>query len=144
MKIFFVAGEKSGDEAGALLAEEILRSKPDRQLVGFGGEKMQTAGVHILENSTSWSQIGLWENFKMLPKTLPGFYRAQKKIQEEKPDALVLIDFPFFNLKLARWAKKHSIPVFYYISPVVWGLNKNRAKWRRKTRVAPANHPRYR
>ncbi|MHA2609989.1 MAG: lipid-A-disaccharide synthase [bacterium JZ-2024 1] len=144
MKIFFVAGEKSGDEAGGLLAEEILRCKPERVLVGFGGEKMHKAGVRILENSTSWSQIGLWENLKILPKTLPGFYRVQKKIREEKPDALLLVDFPFFNLKLAQWAKKIRLPVFYYISPVVWGLNKNRARWRRKSRVTPANHPRYR
>lgn len=128
MKLMFSAGEASGDLHGARLAEAILQQAPDSMLLGFGGAKMRAAGVRLVADIADYSVMGFFEVLKNLRRiwrlldTLTGIMRR------EKPDILVLIDYPDFNWRLARRAKTLGIPVFSYIPPSAWAWRKGRAK----------------
>ncbi len=128
MKIMFSAGEASGDMHAAAVAAEIHRLCPEAKLFGMGGAGMKRAGVDIIYDIENLGIIGVVEIIKHLPM----FFRLRdflrEKMIEEKPDVLVCVDYPGFNMKLAHAAKVLGIPVVYYIAPTIWAWNKGRAK----------------
>lgn len=123
-----VSGEASGDMHGAKLANS-LRAQDDRLvLFGIGGVRMRSAGVRIDVDAHRLSVVGITEVFAKLPQILDGMRTAKRLLVENKPDLLILIDFPDFNLHLASYAKKHDVPVLYYISPQIWAWRRGRVK----------------
>lgn len=132
MKYFFIAGERSGDLHAGNLAAAMRELAPGAEFCGWGGEKMQSAGVEILQRYEELAFMGFWEVLKNLGK-IRGFMKlARKQIEEFGPDALILVDYAGFNLRLARWAKTRGIRVFYYIAPKAWAWNKSRVHQLRK------------
>ena len=128
MKIMLSAGEASGDVHGENIARAILSMAPETELIGFGGCRMEEAGVRLRQNFADYSVMGIWEvlvNLRRLFKLLADLTEFMK---EEKPDMLVLIDYPDFNWRLAKKAKALGIPVFSYIPPSAWAWRKGRAK----------------
>lgn len=132
MKYFIVAGERSGDLHAGNLAAALKEQNPSLQVYGWGGDKMQNAGVKILQNYESLAFMGFVEVIKNLPKILGFMNLVKKQIEEIKPDAIVLVDYAGFNLRLAKWAKSRGITVFYYIAPKAWAWNAKRAHKLRK------------
>lgn len=128
MKIMMSAGEASGDMHAAAVAAEIRRILPDAELFGMGGKGMARAGVRIIYDIENLGIIGVVEIIKHLPM----FFRLRDFLRDamvrEKPDVLVCVDYPGFNMKLAHVAKELEIPVVYYIAPTIWAWNKGRAK----------------
>ena len=128
MKIMFSAGEASGDTHGASVAKALLDAYPEAQLFGMGGDLMKQAGVNIIYDIQQLGFIGIVE----IIKHLPTFFKLRSLLKEamlrEKPDVLVCIDYPGFNMKLAKVAKELHIPVVYYIAPTIWAWNKGRGK----------------
>ena len=127
-RLFIVAGETSGDTYGAALARELLAQEPRLRIAGLGGPKMARAGVHLFHDLASHAVMGvagLLDNIA----GLAGAYRTiTHKLSAEKPDAIVLIDFPEFNLMVARHAKKIGVPVIYYVSPQLWAWRPGRIR----------------
>ncbi len=127
-KIMFSAGEVSGDLHGARLAEAIQKKQPDAVLFGFGGAQMAAAGVRLAANMSDYSVMGFWEAFKNLRRLFCLRDALTAVMAAEKPDLLVLIDYPDFNWRLAKQAKKLGIPVLSYIPPSAWAWRQGRAK----------------
>lgn len=127
-KIMFSAGEVSGDLHGANIAAAIRRIEPDAQMFGFGGAQMQAAGVDIRCNMQDYNVMGFWEVLKNLRRMFKLRDCLLEIIEMEKPDILVLIDYPDFNWHLAAKAKKLGVPIFSYIPPSAWAWRKGRAK----------------
>jgi len=119
-----VAGETSGELYGALLAASLKKRRPGIRIIGVGGERMQQAGVEIISGIAS--AFGLAEAVSSVQTIKKTFGKAVSALQLHKPDLLVLIDYPDFNLKLARKARKNHIKVLYYVSPQVWAWRKKR------------------
>lgn len=126
MKIMLSAGEASGDLHGANLAEALKAVDPQVELIGMGGEQMRKAGVRIVYDIKNLGVIGIGE----IIKKIPFFYKLRtflvNTMKEEKPDVLVCIDYPGFNMKLIEKAKEAGIPVIYYILPTIWAWHKSR------------------
>ena len=127
-KIMFSAGEVSGDLHGAAIAKALKKIQPESKLFGFGGEKMRAAGVDILYDMKDYNVMGFWEVLKNLRRMFKLRDDLLKVIQREKPDLLILIDYPDFNWRLAKKAKKLGVPIFSYIPPSAWAWRKGRAK----------------
>jgi len=127
-KIMFSAGEVSGDLHGAAIAKALKKIQPESKLFGFGGEKMRAAGVDILYDMKDYNVMGFWEVLKNLRRMFKLRDNLLKVIQKEKPDLLILIDYPDFNWRLAKKAKQLGVPIFSYIPPSVWAWRKGRAK----------------
>jgi lipid-A-disaccharide synthase len=125
-KLFIVAGEASGDAHAARLIRALKTMDPDLHIEGLGGEEMRQAGCHVRTDLVSFAVMG----FLQVAKNLPFFRRLLKDtilyLRQSKPDALVLVDYPGFNLRLAAAGKKLNIPVAYYISPQVWAWRPRR------------------
>ena len=142
-KYWIFAGEASGDIYGARLAEELrtLAAASGRQveISGMGGPMMKQAGINILIDSSELGVVGLIEVLKHIFKFIRIFFFLVNKAKAEKPDAIILIDYPGFNLRFAAAMYKHKIPVIWYISPHVWTWGKKRipklAKFCRKMLV---------
>ena len=128
MKIFFSAGETSGDIHGASLAREVKKISPQTELIGFGGDEMQAAGVRLVHNCKDYNVMGVLEVIKNLPRLLKLLDDLTETIRKEKPDLLVLIDYPDFNWRLARRVKKFGVKILSYIPPSAWAWRKSRAK----------------
>ena len=128
MKIMMSAGEASGDLHGARLAKEMLEMEPDVELFGFGGAKMAEAGVRLVRDCRDYSIMGVWEVVLGLGRLLQLEKTLVESMREEKPDLLLIIDYPDFNWRLAAKAKALGIPVFSYIPPSAWAWRKGRAK----------------
>lgn len=124
--VWIFAGESSGDLYGARLARELHRQDPDVCLRGMGSHAMREAGVELLVDSSELGVVGLVEVFRHLPTFLGIFNGLVRRAETERPDAVVLIDYPGFNLRFARQMKKRGIPVVYYISPQVWAWGRRR------------------
>ena len=131
-----VAGEVSGDLQGAHLVEAIHRIDPEVRFFGVGGEGLERAGMKLLYPSRSLSVVGITEVLPKIRSILRALRILKQSIDHERPDLVVLIDFPDFNLRLARYARRQNIPVVYYISPQVWAWRSGRvkqiARWVRK------------
>ncbi|MBR0261698.1 MAG: lipid-A-disaccharide synthase [Selenomonadaceae bacterium] len=128
MKIFFSAGEASGDVHGAGLAREIKKISPAVELFGLGGNLMESAGVKLVRNYKDYNVMGVVEVIKNLRKILKLLDDLTEIIRAEKPDLLVLIDYPDFNWRLAKRAKKLGVKILSYIPPSAWAWRKGRAK----------------
>src|SRR5436305_12706246 len=129
MKIYFVAGEASGDEHGAALMRSLRDLAPDSELYGRGGPQMKAiAGDTISDWIGDAAVVGLWEVVKHYGYFREQFAKALVEIDAAKPDAVVLIDYPGFNLRLARTLRRRSprLKIIYYISPQVWAWNRGR------------------
>lgn len=125
-KFYIIAGEASGDLYGSSLVESMLKSDPEIRFKGFGGEKMKKAGVDISIGIDKLAIMGFLEVMVRMWDLLAYFRRAKSEILEFKPDALILVDYPGFNLRMAEWAKKRGIKVYYFIAPMVWAWGKKR------------------
>jgi lipid-A-disaccharide synthase len=123
-----IAGEASGDLHGARLVEALQRKAPGLFIFGIGGNSLKAAGVRILIDAATLSVVGITEVISKLPQLRHGMRCAKQALRELKPDLLILIDFPDFNLHVAAAAKKAGIPVLYYISPQIWAWRTGRVK----------------
>jgi lipid-A-disaccharide synthase len=126
--ILIVAGEASGDLHGSALVRAIKKLDQDVIVSGIGGSKMKDAGVDIIASASDLAVVGLTEVLSMLPRILSAHKRMRFLLKNTRPDLLVLIDFPDFNISLARTAKRCKVPVLYYISPQVWAWRSGRVK----------------
>jgi len=128
-QVMVIAGEASGDLHGSHLIQAAAEHHPQLSFFGVGGDKMGVAGCRILFPSDELSVMGVVEVVRQLPKILSRFYQLKRiLLGSSPPDLLVLIDFPDFNLRLAKVAKAAGIPILYYISPKVWAWRSGRAK----------------
>ena len=127
-KVLLVAGETSGDLHGAHLVEAIHQIDPEVQLFGVGGEHLARKGMKILYHSQSLSVVGITEALFKLRTILKALKGLKKSLDQEKPNLIILIDFPDFNLRLAKIAHQKGIPVLYYISPQIWAWRSGRVK----------------
>ena len=124
--IMIVAGEASGDMHGANLVREMLKIDPSLIFYGIGGNKLREEGVSLLANASDMAVVGLTEVVSKLGSILKIMRMMKRSLDERRPDLVILIDYPDFNLPLAKAAKKRGIKVFYYISPQVWAWRKGR------------------
>ncbi|MGA1875762.1 MAG: lipid-A-disaccharide synthase [bacterium] len=127
--ILMVSGEASGDLHGGNLAREIFTRLPQAKIYGLGGPQMQRAGVQVIGDINNLAVVGISEVLIHWRAIWQTFRFLRKFIKESRPDLIVLIDYPDFNLRLAKVAKKEQIRVLYYISPQVWAWR----RWRIKT-----------
>ncbi|MBI3399246.1 MAG: lipid-A-disaccharide synthase [Deltaproteobacteria bacterium] len=128
MNIFIVAGEASGDLHGSNLIKSLKEIDQSLVFYGIGGEKMKSLGFDAIEDSRELAVVGISEVFLKLGRLFTAFNKLKKALDERRPDVVVLIDYPDFNLHFAREAKKRRIPVIYYIGPQVWAWRKGRVK----------------
>ncbi|MGB9713018.1 MAG: lipid-A-disaccharide synthase [Dissulfurimicrobium sp.] len=126
--IFIIAGEASGDLHGSGLIRAIKAKLPDCKIAGIGGPKMVDAGLDAIFPSSRLAVVGLAEIFAHTWPILSAFYKTRVYLKKERPDLLILIDYPEFNLLMAGYAKGLGIPVFYYISPQVWAWRQGRVR----------------
>jgi len=131
--IMIVAGEASGDMHGANLVREMLRIDPALNFYGIGGKKLLEEGVKLLANASDMAVVGLTEVISKLGSILKIMGMMKRSLDERRPDLVILIDYPDFNLPLANAAKKRGIKIFYYISPQVWAWRKGRIGQIKKT-----------
>src|SRR3954468_18461542 len=134
LNIFISAGEASGDIYGAQLIEAVRRASPteDVRFFALGGERMKAQGCEIIIDSKLVAIVGLVEVIKHLPGIYSKFNELLREVDRRKPDVAVLIDFPDFNLRLARELHKRGIPVVYFVSPQLWAWRKGRISQVRK------------
>lgn len=125
-KVWILAGESSGDMYGAQLAEELRLLDSTLSIQGMGGSAMATSGVEILVDSTELGVVGFVEVLKHLSVFRAIFALLVDQADAERPNVVVLIDYPGFNIRFARKMKKLGIPVVYYVSPQVWAWGKRR------------------
>ena len=127
--LFISAGEASGEQYGAMLITALRRISPEPlNVFGLGGEKMRATGAHLLVESRDVAIVGLVEVIKHLPEIRSRFQQLLAEVDKRRPAAAVLIDFPDFNLRLARELHKRGIPVIYFVSPQLWAWRQSRIK----------------
>jgi lipid-A-disaccharide synthase len=126
MKIFFSVGEPSGDLHGANLIRELKRQRPAMECVGYGGPRMAAAGCQLHEDLTQLAVMWFLRVLLNIHRFWGLYQRAKRYFRDQRPDAVVLIDYPGFNWWIARAAKRNGIPVFYYGVPQLWAW----AGWR--------------
>jgi len=127
-KIMIVAGEASGDIYGADLAREALKLDPSLHFFGIGGARMREAGVDTLVDSADMAVVGLVEVLKHFDVISGAFLKLKRILFSGRPDLLILIDYPGFNLRLAKAARKAGVKVLYYISPQIWAWRQGRVR----------------
>jgi lipid-A-disaccharide synthase len=123
-----IAGEASGDAHGAGVVRELKRRNPDIEIFGIGGDKMKREGMELTYHVREMSFMGFVEVLKHLPLIRRVEHTLEGLLRSKRPDTLLLIDYPGFNLRFARIAKTYGIRVLYYISPQVWAWKKGRLR----------------
>jgi lipid-A-disaccharide synthase len=126
--VAILAGEASGDQHGAKLVSAMQKKYPALFFCGMGGDALRQAGVRIVMEASELTVVGITEVFAKIPAILKGMAKIKKLLKSLRPDLLILIDFPDFNLHIAAVAKKLDIPVLYYISPQIWAWRQGRVK----------------
>jgi lipid-A-disaccharide synthase len=126
--IFIIAGEESGDLHGSHLVQEMLKLNPNIKFIGHGGNKMAAAGVEIVEHISTLSIVGFTEVLKHLPYMFNVMSKTIETIREIRPSRVILIDYPGFNLRLAKKLGGLNIPITYFILPQVWAWKEKRAE----------------
>ncbi|HVM94969.1 MAG TPA: lipid-A-disaccharide synthase, partial [Candidatus Acidoferrales bacterium] len=126
--VLLIAGEASGDVRGAELVEAFHRLDTSVNFAGVGGERLRQAGMRILVDTASIATMGFVEVLGAAARVLAAYRRLKRFLREERPQLVILIDYPEFNLFFAKQAKKLGIPVFYYISPQVWAWRSGRVR----------------
>lgn len=132
MKYYIIAGEASGDLHGSNLIKELKNLDADATIRAWGGDRMEAAGATLVKHYKDLAFMGFIEVVMNLKTILSNISFCKKDIISFNPDVLVLIDYPGFNLRIAKWAKSKGIKVVYYISPQVWAWKENRVKEMRK------------
>jgi lipid-A-disaccharide synthase len=127
-RVMIIAGEASGDLHGSGVVRELKRLQPDIEVFGVGGDRMQQAGMDTIYHIRELGFMGFVEVLKHLPFIKTMEHTLEQIVKFKKPDVLVLIDYPGFNLRFARIAKRHGVKIVYYISPQVWAWHKSRVK----------------
>lgn len=127
-RVYIIAGEASGDLHGANLLKELYQLNATISVRAWGGDRMKKEGATIIKHISELAFMGFIEVILNLRTILKNINFCKKDILEFKPDVLLLIDYPGFNLRIAQWAKKNGIKVQYYISPQVWAWKKSRVK----------------
>jgi lipid-A-disaccharide synthase len=127
-ELLVVAGEASGDLHGARLVSELRRLIPGLSVFGLGGDELRAAGLDPVAHSAEISVVGITEVLRILKRAREVFAALLAEVDRRRPAAAVLIDFPDFNLRLAKELKKRGVPVVYYISPQVWAWRRGRVK----------------
>jgi len=130
--IMIIAGEASGDLHGSKLVLAMREKNRNLFFCGIGGKALKDAGVRIIVDASQLSVVGLTEVFSKMPSLFHGMAVSKKLLNSLKPDLLIIIDFPDFNLNVAAAAKKTGIPVLYYISPQLWAWRPGRVNKIRK------------
>ncbi len=122
MKYFLIAGEASGDLHASHLMQQLSLCDPAAVFVGLGGDKMQAAGCRLFQHYRAMAYMGVFAVLRNLPAIRRNFRIAYDALVEEKPDALILVDYPSFNLRVAEFCRKHlpATRIYYYIPPKVW------------------------
>ncbi len=132
MRYYIIAGEASGDLHGANLLKALKQEDPNPIVRAWGGDRMHAQGATLVKHYRELAFMGFWEVAKNIRTILKNLSLCKEDIAAFKPDALILIDYPGFNLRIAQWAKACRIPVHYYISPQVWAWKENRVKLMKK------------
>ncbi len=128
MKLYIVAGEVSGDLHAANLMKAIYEQQAEISFKGVGGDKMIAQGLDCTIHIRELNVMGLTEVLKNIYRVRRILQQVKRDILSSKPDAIVLVDYPGFNIQLARFARRHKIKSIYYISPKVWAWHSSRAK----------------
>ena len=132
MKYYIIAGEASGDLHGSNLIKELRKRDPQAEIRSWGGDLMAAAGSHVVKHYRELAFMGFAEVIKNLPTILGNIRWCKQDVAAFRPDVVVLIDYPGFNLRIAEWAKAQGLKVVYYISPQVWAWKESRVKLIRK------------
>jgi lipid-A-disaccharide synthase len=127
-RIFFIAGEASGDLHGSALVAALLRRDPTLVIQGWGGDQMATAGCEVLKHYRELAFMGFVEVLRNLGTIRANFRLVKEQIQAFRPDAVVFVDYPGFNMRMLPWVKAQGITTIYYIAPQVWAWHRNRVK----------------
>ncbi len=125
-EVLMIAGEASGDLHAAGLARALTALRPDLHLVGMGGRNMRSAGVELLEDAESMAVMGFVEVLRKVPHHWALLRQLERRLVSGKVALLVTIDYPGFNMKVAAAARRHGVPVLYYITPQVWAWGAKR------------------
>ena len=133
LKFFFIAGEPSGDFHGGKLIKAIKEIHPNSSFMGLGGDSMKSEGMKVIHHIDKLSVMGFYEVIKHLPRLLKIMGETIKIITEMKPDRIVLIDYPGFNLRLAKNISHLNIPISYFILPQAWAWKKKRVETMKRT-----------
>jgi lipid-A-disaccharide synthase len=128
MKYYIISGEASGDLHGSNLVKEIFKRDSDASIRAWGGDLMQEAGANVVKHYRDLAFMGFAEVISNIGTILKNFKVCKADILNFNPDVLILIDYPGFNLRMAEFAHKKGIKVFYYISPQIWAWKQNRVK----------------
>lgn len=126
MKYYFIAGEASGDLHASNLARALRKADPEADMRGFGGDRMQAVGVNLTHHISEMNFMGFVEVVANLPSIHRLLQDARRELLQFRPDVLILVDYPGFNLRMAQFAKKHGLRVVYYISPQLWAWRPSR------------------
>src|SRR6186713_935806 len=139
MKYYIIAGEASGDLHGSNLIKELKKLDSSAQIRCWGGDKMQAAGGELVKHYRDLAFMGFTEVLMNLRTIFKNLAFCKEDILQYKPDTLILIDYPGFNLRIAEWAKQQEMfvasgaKIIYYISPQVWAWKENRVKMMKQT-----------
>ena len=127
-RLLLVAGEASGDLHGADLLRALRAQLPDLEVFGIGGERLREAGMETVADARDVAAVGLTEVVGRMRALLSAYRALARRLREDPPELCVLIDFPGFNLRVARLAKRAGVPVLYYIGPQVWAWRRGRVR----------------
>jgi lipid-A-disaccharide synthase len=126
MKYYIISGEASGDLHGSNLIKELYKLDNDAQIRCWGGELMQQAGATLVKHYRDLAFMGFIEVIKNINTIFKNIAFCKKDILANRPDVLILIDYPGFNLRIAKWARAQGLKIVYYISPQIWAWKENR------------------
>jgi lipid-A-disaccharide synthase len=124
--VLLVAGEASGEMHAAGVAEELARLRPDLGLIGVGGGRMASAGVELIQRTDTLAVMGFVEVLKHVPRHWALLRQLRRRLHDGRVAALVVVDYPGFNMKLAAAARSAGVPVLYYVTPQVWAWHASR------------------
>jgi len=138
-RLLLSCGEASGDLYAGALVDALRRREPDIDVFGLGGERFAAAGGRLIADYHGMSVTGLAEALSVVPRSIATLRKLTRAAREQKPHALVVIDYPDFNFRLMRFIKKQGVPVIYYISPQLWAWRPGRIRLMKRSvdRVLP-------
>src|SRR5688572_21772274 len=122
MRVFFSAGEASGDAYAAALLREMVRLGSGLRFLfeGVGGSQLSAAGANVVVDSSKWGAISILQSLKVAPRVVGGYSKAKRALRKGRPGLFIPIDFGYVNVRLARYAKKQGWKVLYFIPPGSW------------------------
>ena len=132
MRYYIISGEASGDMHAANLVASLKKKDENAEIIAWGGDKLKEQGVTLVKHIKDLAFMGFLEVIVNLPTILKNISFCKKGILDFQPDALILVDYPGFNFRIAKFAKQNGIKVFYYISPQIWAWKKSRISQIRK------------